>query len=135
RLGRKRDERRAAKLRKEPAETGQGLDRLREAVAKAHATWNTRVPTAKLNQWLARQVEAHPPPAPGGRRIRLRYMTQVKARPPAFVVFASIPEAVPEAYRRFLVGGLRRDFGLEGTPIRLTFRRTENPYAGKARKR
>jgi GTPase len=108
--------------------TGRGLDRLRDAVAKAHAVWNVRVPTARLNAWLAEQVAAHPPPAPGGRRIRLRYMTQAKARPPTFVLFASLPEALPEDYRRFLVGGLRRDFDLPGTPVRLLVRGGDNPY-------
>jgi GTPase len=108
--------------------TGRGLDRLREAVAKAHAVWNARVPTARLNAWLAEQVASHPPPAPGGRRIRLRYMTQAKTRPPTFVLFASLPEALPEDYRRFLVGGLRRDFDLPGTPVRLLVRGGDNPY-------
>ncbi len=108
--------------------TGRGIDRLRDAVAKAHAVWNRRVPTARLNSWLAEQVAAHPPPAPGGRRIRLRYMTQAKSRPPTFVVFASLPEALPEDYRRFLVGGLRRDFDLPGTPVRLLVRGGDNPY-------
>ncbi|CAN5807641.1 ribosome biogenesis GTPase Der [soil metagenome] len=111
--------------------TGQGLDRLRAAVVRAHAVWNARVPTARLNAWLAEQVAAHPPPAPSGRRVRLRYMTQVKARPPTFVVFASVPEAVPEDYRRFLVNGLRRDFDMPGTPIRLHLRGGDNPYKGR----
>lgn len=96
-----------------------------------YETWNARISTAKLNQWLAGEVAAHPPPAPGGRRIKLRYMTQAKTRPPGFVVFASVPESVPTAYRRFLVNGLRRDFGLQGTPIRLHIRGGENPYEGK----
>jgi GTPase len=108
--------------------TGRGLDRLRDAVANAYAAWNTRVPTARLNAWLAEQVAAHPPPAPGGRRLRLRYMTQAKTRPPTFVLFASIPDALPEDYRRFLVNGLRRDFDLPGTPVRLLVRGGDNPY-------
>jgi GTPase len=111
--------------------TGKGLDRLHEAVLKAYTVWNSRISTGKLNRWLADQVAGHPPPAPGGRRIRLRYMTQVKTRPPTFVVFASIPELVPEDYKRFLVNGLRRDFNMPGTPIRLHFRGGENPYAGR----
>ena len=111
--------------------TGAGLDRLRAAVLEAHETWNARIPTAKLNQWLAGEVAAHPPPAPGGRRIKLRYMTQAKTRPPGFALFASVPEALPEDYRRFLVNGLRRDFGLKGTPIRLFVRGGQNPYEGK----
>ena len=112
------------------AKTGQGLDRLRAAILTAHEVWNRRVPTAKLNQWLAEMVAAHPPPAPGGRRIRLRYATQAKTRPPGFVVMCSNPKDLPDAYRRYLINGLRADFDMPGTPIRLTFRsRAEkNPY-------
>ncbi len=112
------------------ARTGQGLDRLRAAILTAHEVWNRRVPTAKLNQWLAGMVAAHPPPAPGGRRIRLRYATQAKTRPPGFVVMCSNPKDLPDAYRRYLINGLREDFDMPGTPIRLTFRsRAEkNPY-------
>ena len=111
--------------------SGRGLDRLRDAILEAHRIWNLRIPTAKLNDWLAGEVSAHPPPAPGGRRIKLRYMTQAKTRPPGFVVFASIPEALPAAYQRFLVNGLRRDFGLSGVPIRLHFKGGKNPYEGR----
>ena len=112
------------------AATGRGLDRLRDAVVSAHAVWNRRVPTAALNRWLAEAVEAHPPPAPGGRRIKLRYATQVKTRPPAFVVMCSRPAGVPESYSRYLVNGLREDFDMPGTPIRLTLRSQadRNPY-------
>jgi GTP-binding protein len=108
--------------------TGAGLDRLHAAIVEAHTAWNARVSTAALNRWLGLQVADHPPPAPSGRRVRLRYMTQVKARPPTFVVFASRPDAVPEDYRRFLVNGLRRDFEMTGTPVRLFLRAGENPY-------
>ncbi len=108
--------------------TGKGLDRLHKAVTDAYSVWNTRISTAKLNRWLAGQIADHPPPAPGGRRIRMRYMTQVKTRPPTFVVFTSIPKEVPEDYKRFLVNGLRRDFDMPGTPIRLILRAGENPY-------
>ena len=111
--------------------TGSGLDRLHDAVVRAYAVWNTRISTARLNRWLGAQTAEHPPPAPGGRRIRMRYMTQVKTRPPTFVVFASIPDAVPEEYRRFLVNGLRRDFDMPGATIRLLLRSGENPYAGR----
>ena len=97
--------------------------------------WNARVATGGLNRWLSLQVAEHPPPAPGGRRVRLRYMTQVKTRPPTFVLFASVPDAVPVDYRRFLVNGLRRDFALPGTPIRLHLRAGENPYAERKRSR
>ena len=111
--------------------TGKGLDRLHAAIVKSYAVWNSRISTARLNRWLMAQVADHPPPAPSGRRIRLRYMTQVKTRPPTFVVFASIPEAVPEDYKRFLINGLRRDFDLPGTPIRLYLRSGDNPYASR----
>jgi GTPase len=110
------------------ARTGKGLDRLHGAILNAYSVWNTRISTSKLNRWLADQISGHPPPAPGGRRIKLRYMTQVKTRPPTFVLFASIPSAVPEDYKRFLVNGLRRDFDMPGTPIRLFLRAGENPY-------
>jgi GTP-binding protein len=113
--------------------TGKGLDRLHAAIVTAYAVWNTRISTARLNRWLSVQTVDHPPPAPGGRRVRLRYMTQVKTRPPTFVLFASRPEAVPEDYRRFLVNGLRRDFDMPGTPIRLHLRAGDNPYAGRRR--
>ena len=104
------------------AKTGKGLDRLRSAVEKAYDVWNRRVTTAQLNRWLAGMVEAHPPPAPGGRRIKLRYMTQAKTRPPGFVVMCSHPDKVPESYSRYLVNGLRVDFDMPGTPVRLTMR-------------
>jgi len=118
------------------ARTGKGLDRLHNAVLKAHEVWNRRVSTARLNQWLSAMTEAHPPPAPGGRRIRLRYMTQVKTRPPAFVVMATHTDKLPDSYARYLVNGLRADFDMPGTPIRLTFRDqgTKNPYRDKANK-
>ncbi|ARE38505.1 GTP-binding protein EngA [Rhodovulum sp. P5] len=113
--------------------TGRGLDRLHDACLSAYKVWNRRVPTAKLNRWLAGMVEMHPPPAPGGRRIKLRYMTQAKTRPPGFVVMASIPEKLPESYRRYLINGLREDFDMPGTPIRLNFRGQgdKNPFKGR----
>jgi GTP-binding protein len=115
------------------AKTGRGLDRLRVAVEKAHDVWNRRVPTARLNQWLSEMVEAHPPPAPGGRRIRLRYMTQAKTRPPGFVVMCSHPDKVPASYTRYLVNGLRESFDMPGTPIRLWMRSQsdDNPFKDK----
>ncbi|MBC7165277.1 MAG: ribosome biogenesis GTPase Der [Roseovarius sp.] len=112
------------------ARTGKGLDRLRDAVEKAHEVWNRRVPTAQLNRWLAGMLEQHPPPAPGGRRVKLRYMTQVKTRPPGFVVMCSHPDKLPESYARYLVNGLREAFDMPGTPIRLHVRgqSDRNPY-------
>ncbi|MEO9517448.1 MAG: ribosome biogenesis GTPase Der [Paracoccaceae bacterium] len=118
------------------AKTGRGLDRLHEAIVRAHDVWNRRVPTATLNRWLQGMVEAHPPPAPQGRRIKLRYMTQAKTRPPGFVVMCSLPEKLPESYSRYLVGGLRDSFDMPGTPIRLNMRGQgdKNPYKGRREK-
>ncbi|MGB1425422.1 MAG: ribosome biogenesis GTPase Der [Paracoccaceae bacterium] len=115
------------------AKTGRGLDRLHQAVMRAHEVWNRRVTTAQLNRWLAGMVEAHPPPAPGGRRIKLRYMTQTKTRPPGFVVMCSHPDKLPESYSRYLVNALRLDFDMPGTPIRLHMRSQadKNPYKNR----
>jgi len=117
------------------AKTGRGLDRLYDAIMRAHMIWNRRVSTARLNRWLTGMLEAHPPPAPAGRRIKLRYMTQAKTRPPGFVVMCSNPEKLPESYSRYLINGLRDDFDMPGTPIRLHMRSQadKNPY--KARKK
>jgi GTP-binding protein len=117
------------------ARTGRGLDRLHDAVVKVHEQWNRRVPTGQVNRWLTGMLEAHPPPAPGGRRIRMRYATQVKTRPPNFVVMTTHAEQVPESYQRYLVNGLRAAFHLEGTPIRLSLRdqSSRNPFAGKTK--
>jgi GTP-binding protein len=111
--------------------TGRGMDRLREAIVEMHRVWNTRVTTAKLNQWLIEVVDQHPPPAAAGRRLKLRFITQVKARPPSFVAWCSRPESLPESYVRYLVNGLRQAFGLKGVPIRLALRKGENPYVKK----
>ena len=115
--------------------TGEGIDRLVEQVVYVHDVWNRRLPTAKLNRWLGDMVERHPPPAVSGRRIKLRYLTQAKARPPSFVAFCSRPEALPEAYKRYLVNAIREDFKLPGVPIRLMLRKGDNPFEGKKRKR
>ena len=109
--------------------TGEGLDRLMQAVLDAHAVWNKRVPTGALNRWLPAVVAAHPPPATSGRRIRLDYVTQPKSRPPTFVLFLSRADALPDVYRRYLVNALRESFDLPGTPIRLILREKQNPYA------
>jgi GTP-binding protein len=114
--------------------TGEGLDRLMQAVLDIHAVWNRRAPTHELNRWLGDVTAAHPPPAVSGRRIRLNYVTQPKSRPPSFVVFCSRADAVPAAYRRYLVNELREAFDLPGTPIRLMLREKANPYAGRKRR-
>jgi GTP-binding protein len=109
--------------------TGQGVDRLLPAVRRAHAVWNERVPTGELNRWFETALERHQPPLVSGRRLKLRYITQPKARPPTFVVFGTRAEQTPEAYSRYLSNSLRETFGLPGTPIRLQFRGTVNPFA------
>jgi GTP-binding protein len=107
---------------------GQGIDRLMEAVMRAHEIWNRRVPTARINRWLEGVKANHPPPAVSGRRIKLRYMTQAKARPPTFVLFGNQLDSLPESYRRYLVNSIRETFDLPGVPIRLTLRTSENPF-------
>jgi GTP-binding protein len=109
--------------------TGQGLNRLIKAIFAADALWNRRLPTRALNKWLEAAVEAHPPPAVSGRRIKLRYITQANARPPTFVLFCSQPKALPESYSRYLVNGLRESFDMPGVPIRLNLRKGANPFA------
>lgn len=106
-----------------------GLDKLMRAVLAADEPWNRRLPTHALNEWLRGAVEAHAPPAISGRRIKLRYMTQANARPPTFVAFCSQPKALPDAYTRYLVNGLREAFDLPGVPIRFHLRKGKNPYA------
>ncbi|WP_417603421.1 ribosome biogenesis GTPase Der [Primorskyibacter flagellatus] len=115
------------------AKTGRGLDRLHAAIMKAHDVWNRRVSTAQLNRWLTGMLEQHPPPAPQGKRIKLRYMTQAKTRPPGFVVMCSHPDKLPASYSRYLVNGLREDFDMPGTPIRLFMRgqSDKNPFKGR----
>jgi GTPase len=108
--------------------TGAGLDRLLPAVRRAHAVWNTRVPTAELNRWFEQALARHPPPLVDGRRLKLRYVTEAKARPPTFIVFGTRAERIPEDYRRYLVNSLREAFTLPGTPIRLELRGTRNPF-------
>ena len=113
------------------AKTGEGLDRLVPAVIAADTAWNSRVATAALNRFLESALMRHAPPAISGRRVRIRYMTQVKSRPPTFALFGNQLDALPEAYQRYLQNGLREDFGLKGTPLRLVMRNTKNPYAPK----
>ena len=111
------------------AKSGKGVDKLMDAVLAADEVWNKRLPTHALNDWLGAAVDAHPPPAPSGRRIKIRYMTQANARPPTFVAFCSMPKALPESYVRYLVNGLRETFDLPGVPIRFNLRKGKNPYA------
>ncbi|MBB3996965.1 ribosome biogenesis GTPase Der [Aureimonas pseudogalii] len=115
-------------------ETGDGLDRLMKAVTETHEIWNKRISTAKLNQWLERTVAHHPPPAVAGRRVNIKYMTQIKTRPPTFVLSTSRPDAIGTAYQRYLINGLRDQFGLTGIPIRLILKTSENPFAGRRKK-
>ena len=112
--------------------TGYGLEAMMAAVFAADEVWNRRVSTADLNRWLATTQQRHPPPLVAGRRLRLRYLTQVNTRPPSFALFASKPSELPDSYRRYLVNALREAFDLPGTPIRLMLRQGKNPYAGRA---
>ena len=111
------------------AETGRGMDRLMPAVLKVHKDWSAKVKTRDLNDWLKLAVQRHPPPAVQGRRIKPKYMAQTKSRPPTFVLFASRADQLPDAYRRYLVNGIRQSFDLPGVPIRLTVKSSANPYA------
>ena len=110
------------------AVTGKGFKPLMKAVETAHGLWNVRVPTPRLNRWFGDMVQRHPPPAVSGRRLKLRYITQAKTRPPTFVMFSSRPQALGAAYRRYVVNGIREAFDLPGVPIRLIVRKTDNPY-------
>ncbi len=108
---------------------GTGIDKLMQAILHVHAIWNTRISTGKLNRWLGETIEATPPPAVSGRRIKIRYITQAKARPPHFVLFGNQLDHLPESYKRFLINSLRKNLKLPGVPIRMTFKASKNPYA------
>lgn len=110
-------------------ERGQGIDKLMEAVVDVYSRWNSRISTSKLNRWLEAMLERHPPPAPGGRRLKIRYMTQARNRPPTFVAFCQRADEVPESYIRYLIHGLREDFNLGGIPLRINMRSGRNPFA------
>jgi GTP-binding protein len=115
--------------------TGEGLDRLMQAIMQAHETWNKRIATSALNRWFEHAIDSHPPPAVSGRRLRLNYITQAKTRPPSFVVFCTRADAVPDAYKRYLVNSLRDAFELPGTPVRLMLREKDNPFKGRAKRK
>jgi GTP-binding protein len=113
---------------------GEGIDHLMRAIEEAYAVWNRRVPTAALNRWFEQAVDANPPPAVSGRRLKLNYITQAKARPPSFVLFCSRADAVPQSYLRYLVNSLREYFELPGTPVRISLREKANPFAHKRKR-
>ncbi|HVL77688.1 MAG TPA: ribosome biogenesis GTPase Der [Sphingomicrobium sp.] len=110
------------------AKTGKGVDQLLSSAVELRDSWSRRITTGELNRWFEAAVEANPPPAPGGRRIKLRYITQVKSRPPSFVVFGTRLDQLPESYRRYLLNSMRRDLKLGPIPLRLSLRSTKNPY-------
>jgi GTP-binding protein len=113
---------------------GEGIDRLMQAIVDAYTVWNKRVATAGLNRWFEQAVAANPPPAVSGRRLKLNYITQTKARPPSFVLFCSRADAVPQSYLRYLTNSLREAFELPGTPVRITLREKANPFAHKRKR-
>jgi GTP-binding protein len=111
--------------------SGRGIDQLIEAAFEIRESWSRRIGTGELNRWFERAIEANPPPAPGGRRIKLRYLTQARTRPPTFILFGTRVDQLPESYRRYLVNGIRRDLGFSGVPVRLTVRAPTNPFGNK----
>jgi len=111
------------------AATGKGVEKLMPAVREVYALWNRRVPTGELNRWFEAVKERHAPPLVDGKRVKLRYATMPKGRPPTLVVFGTRAEQLPEDYRRYLVNSFRETFGMPGVPIRLNLRGTDNPYA------
>ena len=113
---------------------GEGIDRLMQAIVDAYAVWNRRVATSALNRWFEQAIAANPPPAVSGRRLKLNYITQTKARPPSFVLFCSRADAVPQSYLRYLTNSLREAFELPGTPVRITLREKANPFAHKRKR-
>ena len=113
------------------ARTGRGIDQLVGAAFALREVWSKRVPTAALNRWFDDALAANPPPAPGGRRIKLRYITQSSVRPPRFVVFGTRLDALPASYERYLVNGIRRELGFDGVPIRVVMKSAKNPYASQ----
>jgi GTP-binding protein len=110
------------------AKTGKGIDMILKVAFELREAWSRRIPTGELNRWFETAIDANPPPAPRGKRIKLRYVTQVKSRPPTFVVFGNRTDELPESYRRYLVNALRRDLKLGAVPLRLDFRGRANPF-------
>jgi GTP-binding protein len=108
--------------------TGRGVDQLLQVAHETRAAWSLRVSTGKLNRWFEKAIEANPPPAPGGKRIKLRYLTQARTRPPSFILFGTRVDQLPESYRRYLVNGIRRELGFGAVPVRLTVRAPRNPF-------
>jgi len=115
------------------AKTGKGIDTILKVAFELREAWGRRVPTGELNRWFESAVDANPPPAPKGQRIKLRYITQVKSRPPSFVVFGNRLEELPDSYRRYLLNAMRRDLGIGPVPLRLDFRGRSNPFDRKSR--
>ncbi len=113
------------------AATGKGLDQMLAAAFEARESWNRRVPTGQLNRWFEEAIAANPPPAPGGKRIKLRYVTQARNRPPTFILFGNRVDQLPDSYRRYLLNGIRRDLGFGAVPVRMHFRSSKNPFASK----
>ena len=106
-----------------------------DAIETTHRVWNTRISTGRLNRWLEGVTAHHPPPAVAGRRLKIKYITQIKTRPPGFVLSCTRPDAVPQSYIRYLTNELRQAFDMPGVPIRMILRASENPFAGRAKKR
>jgi GTP-binding protein len=114
---------------------GRNIDRLMQAIFAVEKVWNTHISTARLNRWLGAMIESHPPPAVSGRRLKIRYMTQAKMRPPSFILFASRPDALPASYLRYLVNGMRDAFSMPGSPIRMWVRGGKNPFVSEEKGR
>ena len=110
------------------AATGKGIDMLLKVAFETREAWSRRIGTGELNRWFEKAIEANPPPAPGGKRIKLRYLTQAKTRPPGFVLFGTRVDQLPTSYQRYLINGIRRDLGFGAVPVRLTLRAPKNPF-------
>jgi GTPase len=116
-------------------ETGYGLDKLMAAIFETHERWNTRVSTGQLNRWFEHIIDKHPPPAVAGRRLKIKYITQAKTRPPGFILMCTRADAIPDSYLRYLSNNIRETFDLAGIPIRMMLRESDNPFAGRKKKR